>query len=123
MYVVKFFNLTESTMDEFEYQDLFSAIKVAKETNLGTDNLILPAMDDDKFNEELLILLTTSLVYAGRKTKEHPEGEFMIMLTQRDDETREETTVYNALPMPPLSISSPVAKITTVPLQQMGQNH
>ncbi|MFE1145214.1 hypothetical protein [Streptomyces rochei] len=93
-YVVKFINLTENTLNRFEYDNLFDALKVCKETNLS-DHYHLPAMSEKFFNEHLLELLTSAVVYVGTKTEKHPAGEIMIMLTMGENRS-----VYSALPMP-----------------------
>jgi len=102
-YVVKFFSLREGTKDEFEYTHLFEALSVAKNADIGPDRLSTPAMTDDTFDSQLLILLTSGVIYGGFKSEEYPEGDLMLMLLRRDGNGTE-TVVYNALPMPAFDV-------------------
>lgn len=102
-YVVKFLSLRERTFDEFEYAHLFDALSVAKNTSIGPDRLHSPAMTDDAFDSQLLVLLTSGVIYGGQVSEEYPEGDVMITLLRRDG-NRTETVVYNALPMPAFDI-------------------
>lgn len=83
-YRVKFISLEEHTVDAFDYDHLFEALKVAKETNIGPDRLHKVAISNDKFDRELIMLLTSCFVYAGIRTSELPEGNMMIMLLRVD---------------------------------------
>jgi hypothetical protein len=86
MYVVKFVDIAHKTVREDEYDDLFDAIKVAKETNIGPDRLVIPAMSRKFFNQNFSTLLTIGYVYAGQKTYEFPNGNFIVLLLKRNDE-------------------------------------
>lgn len=130
-YVVKFFDLRERTKEEFEYVHLFDALSVAKNAEVGPDRLHIPVMTHDDFDSQLLILLTSGVVYGGLKSEEYPEGDIMVMLLRRDGNGTE-TVVFNALPMPAFNVSSqgdvtfkaPLPKrvhpMRVVPLQSKG---
>jgi hypothetical protein len=94
-FVVKFFNLSEATKEEFEYSDLLSALRVAKETEFNNQ----PILSDKRFEDELIILLTQGFVYAGPKSSQFPEGEIVIMLVRRD-ETNKESFIYGVNVVP-----------------------
>jgi hypothetical protein len=101
MFIVKFMSLREHTVQDFEYESLLDALTVVKETNLGSDRTHIPAMTTEAFNEKLLELLLLGSAYGGPKSPEYPEGEYVIRLIRREDNSGLETVVYNALPMPP----------------------
>lgn len=98
MFRVTFCHLSEQTKDEFEYEHLMDALKVAKETQLS-DRLHSPAISDEVFDEQLGFLITTGFIYAGRKTPEHPDGDVMVML-QRVSDNGHVLPVHPAIPMP-----------------------
>lgn len=94
MFTVKFINLTENTIEfQGDYDSLMDALRVCKETNMSS-HYHRPAMSNEKFNECLLELLITGMVYTGTITEEFPDGEIMI------DLHRDGAPVYSALPMP-----------------------
>lgn len=107
-YIVKFTNLEENTRDAFSYTHLWDALSVAKNTLIGSDRIHRPMITDSQFDECLLTLLTTGMVYGGPKTVDYPEGCYIISLHQRDEET--ESTVYSALPMPRVETKQPLPK-------------
>jgi hypothetical protein len=114
-YRVKFISLQEQTIDKYDYESLFDAIRVAKETNIGPDRLYTEAIPDDKFNEEFLSLLTLGFIYVGPKTEKYPEGNTMIQLV-KVNEREEEFPVYsNVFHMPG---ALPVDKHSSVPDQR-----
>jgi len=101
MFRVKFINMVEQTKDEFDYDNLWDALKVCKETNIGPDRIHSESMTNEQFDEELLILLTQGFIYVGPKTNQYPEGYIMLMLLSvAEDGTSAERPVYSALPMP-----------------------
>lgn len=65
MFRVTVINLTEHTRDSWEYEDLLSALKVAKNVDTSThDDLVAkPAMTDEFFANNLWGLLTHGFVY------------------------------------------------------------
>lgn len=98
MFRIKFLDLAERVSEVFEYSHLMDALQVAKDTQLS-DRTHKPAMSDELFDNELGNLITSGFVYAGKKTFEYPEGNFMIML-HRVDDWGVEVPVCPALPMP-----------------------
>lgn len=98
MYRVKFIDLVERTHQSFDYENLFDAIRVAKETNIGYSRLYTEAIPNEVFNEKLFELLTLGYIYTGSKSEDYPLGSTMIMLTEADPNTRIETSVYNNIP-------------------------
>lgn len=114
-FVVKFVNLEEQTKEEFEYYDLLSAITVIKNTPIEG-----VFMSDVQFENELILLLTSMFIHAGRKSPEYPEGKDMIMLVRRD-ENNNEGPVYGPHIVPFVAGSTvnvpPVAKIKSIPSQ------
>jgi hypothetical protein len=95
MYRVKFIDLVNRSQDTFDYDNLFDAIKVAKETQIGSLGFTKPAIPDLVFNERLLELLTSGFLMVGPKTEDYVQGSVMIMLTKADLDTRVETSVFN----------------------------
>lgn len=95
MYRVKFIDLVNRSQEVFDYDNLFDAIKVAKETKIGLNGFIKPAIPNSVFNERLLELLTLGFIMVGPKTEEYAQGSTMVMLTKADLDTRIETSVFN----------------------------
>jgi len=107
MFYIKFINLTENTIEfQAEYESLFDALRVCKETNLSS-SYHRPAMSDSYFNEHLFELLTSAMVYTGTSTPDHPAGEIMITLTKDSDKE----SVYSALEMPRIPSQSAVTPV------------
>lgn len=79
-YVVKFLHLEERTKDEFEYSNLLDALRVIKETPI--DGVTLSQV---RFETDLILLLTSTFMYAGKKNAEYPEGCVMLMLHKREN--------------------------------------
>lgn len=98
---VKFLHLAEQTKTEFDYDNLFDAIKVCKETNIGHNRIHREAMTNEQFDSQLLTLLTTGFIYTGDKLNEYADGDIMIMLLQVEERTGIERPVYpNVVPVP-----------------------
>lgn len=113
-YVVKFLHLEERTKDEFEYANLLDALRVIKETPI--DGVTLSQV---RFETDLILLLTSTFMYAGKKSAEYPEGCVMITLHQRMDSV--DRAVYDTHVVPFVANASlipPVAKDKFVPNQR-----
>jgi hypothetical protein len=123
MFIVKFYNLTENTVSSFEYEHLFEALAVAKNTDISDSRINVPAMSNDKFDSELFTLLTSGFIYCGDRTPEHPDGEYMVGLVKRDFENGDERVVYSALPMPQFAINGEGEVKATAPLPRRPVQH
>lgn len=113
-YVVKFLHLEERTKDEFEYANLLDALQVIKETPI--DGVTLNQV---RFETDLILLLTSTFMYAGKKNSEYPEGNVMIMLHQRMNNV--DRAVYDTHVVPFVAgynLIPPVAKSNFVPSQR-----
>lgn len=113
MFRVKFIELRKQSIETNDYENLFDAIKVAKETNVGSESIIREAIPDVVFNEQFNMLLTSGFIYSGWRTSEYPEGDVMIMLLKVDKHGTE-SPVYNNL----FYAMPPVAKLPIVPSQE-----
>jgi hypothetical protein len=113
MYRVKFLDLREQTKEQFDYENIFDALRVAKETNLGSERVIREAIPDKEFNEQLHLLLTSGFVYAGWKTSEYPTGDHMVFLL-KVDANNNESPVYSMpfFAMPPVAEELPIVPKT-----------
>ncbi len=98
-YRVKFLDLVEQTKEEHDYTNLFDAIKVAKESNIGPHGLHIEAIPDVVFNEHFLTLLTSGFLYAGQRTHEFPDGDTLVMLLKVNEDTGVESPVYDGIPL------------------------
>jgi hypothetical protein len=108
--------MVEQTKDEFNYPNLWDALQVCKETNIGPGYIHSPAMSNKQFDRELMTLLTQGFIYIGPKLNQYSEGSIMLMLLSvAEDGT--ERPVYNALPIP--FQASP----DSVTLSRIHQNH
>lgn len=95
MFRVKFVDMVEQTIVKHDYDNLWAALSVAKNTDIGPDRINRVAITDAVFNEQLHTLLTSGFIYTGIKTTEHPDGNFMVMLLKINDK-EEERPVYNS---------------------------
>jgi hypothetical protein len=89
--------MVEQTKDEFEYGNLYDALRVCKETNIGPDRIHTSAMSNEQFDRDLFTLLTQGFVYIGPKLNQYAEGSIMLMLLSVDNDGIE-SPVYSMLP-------------------------
>jgi hypothetical protein len=80
MFRVRFVNLKEQTVTASDYNELFDAIKVAKETNIGPDRITRVAIPDSTFNHHFVDLLKHGYIYVGPRSEEFPNGDYMVQL-------------------------------------------
>jgi hypothetical protein len=107
-YVVKFLNNGEMTSTTHEYENLFDAIAVAKDTDVN----YRPMIPEAQFNDELITLLTS-----GQITVKHGRDEITVMLTKLDILTNIETPVYDGTIIPFVAGASGTI---TVPVARNG---
>ncbi|MGS2592222.1 hypothetical protein [Streptomyces hebeiensis] len=113
---MKFINLREQTIDiQDDYENLFDAIRVAKETNIGPDRTYRVAISNERFNEVFFTLLTSGYIYAGTKSTPYPYGDVMVMLLSVNADGSEQP-VYSSVAM---VVNNP--KIPSVPEQKISE--
>lgn len=101
MFRVTLVNLTEHRKDSWEYEDLLSALTVAKNVDTSTpdDLVVRPAMSNEFFNTHLWELLTMGFVYVRE--------DVMVFLWKLDG--NEERPVVSAITLMD-SLTTPVDK-------------
>lgn len=90
-----------------DYESLFDAISVVKNTKLHENVVSRSALSDEAFNEKFFELLTNGYTYTGNKSSDYPDGNIVVHLVKVDPVYNEEMavygdkTMYNVLPAIP----------------------
>jgi hypothetical protein len=84
---IHFLGQRDKGVEEWNYDSLFDAIKVAKESNIGSDRSFKPAFSDTAFNECFSIMLKHGFAHAGTKSPDYPHGNVIVFLLKMTNGT------------------------------------